>query len=82
MGASQSLHQTAQAVVKNNPIPTLAPPSPTSDDPAARKAAQDAMDAASEQERRQRGRAATLLTGASGLAGQSAPVSRRMLLGN
>jgi len=56
-------------------------PSPGSSDPDAAKKAQDAQETAAAAERRSRGRASTLLTGASGLSGE-APVSRRMLLGS
>lgn len=56
------------------------PPSPTSDDPATRRQTEAELAAARDRERKQRGRAATLLTGAGGLEGAPS-VSRRTLLG-
>ena len=58
-----------------------APPSPTSEDPAAAKKAQEAADAAALSERKARGRASTILTGGKGLLGP-ATTSRRTLLGS
>jgi hypothetical protein len=62
------------------------PPNPyadgqSPDELAAKKRAQDAMDAAATQQRKLGGRAATLLTGGQGDT-SSANVSRRILLGN
>lgn len=56
-------------------------PSPISEDPAAKKQAQDAMDAAAAEQRRVRGRASTILTGPMGLE-KSPGVVSKMILSN
>lgn len=62
------------------PVYIPPPPSPTSTDGAVAQATLDAQNAAAEVARKQKGRAATILTGAGGDTSQ-ATVSRRTLLG-
>jgi hypothetical protein len=69
-----------------NPQPgeTAPPPPPPSpeDKGKAGEAVQQAMEVAAKTQRKARGRAATLLTGGSGLESGSLMVSKRTLLGN
>lgn len=78
---AQGIGNAASPESPGAPQGIAAPPSPTSEDPAAAKKAQEAADAAALSERKARGRASTILTGGKGVLG-SATTSRRTLLGS
>lgn len=65
------------------PPPPKPPPSPTSEDPNAKKEAQEKMDKASQAQRKTKGRASTIMTGGLGLEKKDdeGSISRRTLLG-
>lgn len=82
-GVGAALQKTYDVIVKGETpqAPQMPAPPPSMDDPAEKAKNDKAVETAANAERKTRGRATTVLTGASGLKDE-ATTSRRTLLGD